>query len=45
MSDSNFKVGSFHLHATLCIAAYGFLISERETIPPQQLVPPGASRR
>src|SRR5260370_42503479 len=24
----------FHHPATLCIAAYGFLISERETIPP-----------
>jgi len=24
----------FHHHATLCIAAYGFLISERSTIPP-----------
>ena len=24
----------FHHHATLCIAAYGFLISERLTIPP-----------
>ncbi|MGH2360801.1 MAG: transposase, partial [bacterium] len=24
----------FHHHATLCIAAYGFPISERETIPP-----------
>src|SRR6266852_5919071 len=24
----------FHHHGTLCIAAYGFLISERETIPP-----------
>ena len=24
----------FHHHATLCIAAYGFLISEQETIPP-----------
>jgi SRSO17 transposase len=24
----------FHHHATLCIAAYGFLISEREIIPP-----------
>ncbi len=23
----------FHPHATLCIAAYGFLVSERETIP------------
>ena len=34
----------FHHHATLCIAAYGFLISERETIPPQDLVPRGCSR-
>src|SRR5674476_72968 len=24
----------FHHHATLCIAAYGFLVSERETISP-----------
>ena len=24
----------FHHHATSCIAAYGFLVSERETIPP-----------
>ena len=24
----------FHHHATLCIAVYGFLISERELIPP-----------
>jgi hypothetical protein len=24
----------FHHHATLCIAAYGFLISEREAFPP-----------
>lgn len=24
----------FHHHATLCIAAYGFLIAERETLPP-----------
>ena len=35
----------FHHHATLCIAAYGFLISERETIPPSRarsaaLLPP-----
>ncbi len=29
----------FHHHATLCIAAYAFLVSERETIPPS------ASRR
>jgi hypothetical protein len=28
----------------LCIAAYGFLISERETIPPPDHVPPGGSR-
>ena len=26
----------FHHHATLCIAAYGFLISERGTIPPSE---------
>jgi len=31
----------FHHHASLCIAAYGFLISERETIPPSG---PGSSR-
>jgi SRSO17 transposase len=37
----------FHHHATLCIAAYGFLVSERETIPPsgprtaaQRQIPP-----
>src|SRR5205085_5695573 len=30
----------FHHHATLCIATYGFLISERETIPPSG---PGSS--
>src|SRR4029077_20018339 len=35
----------FHHHATLCIAAYGFLVSERETIPPQELVPPGCSKK
>ncbi len=33
----------FHHHATLCIAAYGFLISERETIPPSG--PWSAARR
>jgi SRSO17 transposase len=27
----------FHHHATLCIAAYGFLICERQTIPPSGL--------
>src|SRR5262249_39088212 len=30
----------FHHHASLCIAAYGFLISERETIPPSGLGSP-----
>ena len=30
----------FHHHATMCIAAYGFLISERETLPPSE---PGAA--
>lgn len=43
----------FHHHATLCIAAYGFLIAERETIPPSaprstalfsQLAVPGGYR-
>ena len=32
----------FHHHATLCSAAYGFLISERETIPPSG---PGAATK
>jgi SRSO17 transposase len=32
----------FHHHATLCIAVYGFLISEREMIPPSG---PGCSIR
>jgi SRSO17 transposase len=31
-----------HHHASLCIAAYGFLISERATIPPSG---PGSARR
>ena len=35
----------FHHHATLCIAAYAFLISERETIPPQDLVASGQSKK
>ncbi len=35
----------FHHHATPCIAAYGFLISERETIPPQHNATPGSSKR
>jgi SRSO17 transposase len=29
----------FHHHATLCIAAYGFLISEREAFPPSATRP------
>ena len=29
----------FHHHATLCIASYGFLVSERETIPPSRPCP------
>jgi SRSO17 transposase len=32
----------FHHHASLCIAAYGFLISEKETIPPSR--PPCLAR-
>ncbi len=32
----------FHHHATLCIAAYGFLISERGAIPPSEH-PPAAN--
>jgi SRSO17 transposase len=31
----------FHHHGTLCIAAYGFLISEQETIPPSEPDSPG----
>lgn len=34
----------FHHHATLCIAAYGFRIVERTSIPPQDLVPPRSSK-
>jgi SRSO17 transposase len=34
----------FHHHATLCIAAYGFLIAERGAIPPQDQVSPRSSR-
>src|SRR6185295_4992014 len=34
----------FHHHATLCIAAYGFLIAERGAIPPQHQVSPRSSR-
>jgi SRSO17 transposase len=35
----------FHHHGTLCIAAYGFLISEREMIPPSGTRPPRNSKR
>ena len=28
----------FHHHATLCIAAYGFLVSERSRFPPSALI-------
>ena len=34
----------FHHHATLCIATYGFLVSERETIPPSGPRPAGRSK-
>ena len=34
----------FHHHASLCIAAYGFLIAERGAIPPQDQVSPRRSR-
>jgi SRSO17 transposase len=30
------KWRGFHHHVTLCIAAYGFLVSEQETIPPSE---------
>jgi SRSO17 transposase len=33
----------FHHHASLCIATYGFLVSERETIPPSR--PYSSARR
>jgi SRSO17 transposase len=35
----------FHHHATLCIAAYGFLICERETIPPSGTTAPGVFKK
>jgi SRSO17 transposase len=35
----------FHHHATLCIAAYGFLVAERATIPPSaEWRPPSVSQ-
>ena len=35
----------FHHHASLCIAAYGFLLSERETIPPSALARPQSGEK
>jgi hypothetical protein len=35
----------FHHHATLCIAAYAFLILERETIPPSGPGPAGQRQK
>ena len=35
----------FHHHATLCIAAYGFLISGGRQFPPQERVPPSCSKK
>ena len=35
----------FHHHATLCIAAYAFLILERETIPPSGSAPAGQRKK
>jgi SRSO17 transposase len=34
----------FHQHATLCIATYGFLVSEKETIPPSGAYSSGPSQ-
>jgi SRSO17 transposase len=34
----------FHHHASLCVAAYGFPISEKETIPPQDRPGPDDAR-
>ena len=31
----------FHHHATLCIAAYGFLVCERAAFPPSQAIAAG----
>jgi SRSO17 transposase len=38
------RMARLHHHATLCIAAYEFLVSERETHPPVDLVSPRSSR-
>jgi SRSO17 transposase len=35
----------FHHHASLCIAAYGFLVSEREAIPPSAPAVPQDGRK
>jgi hypothetical protein len=34
----------FHHHATLCIAAYGYLVSERDAFPPREHAKPLSSR-
>ena len=34
----------FHHHASLCIAAYGFLVSERRRFPPQLQLAPRAAK-
>src|SRR4249920_1152120 len=34
----------FHNHATLRVAAHGFLVSRGRRLPPRDLVPPGCSR-
>lgn len=36
---------SFHHHASLCIAAYGYLIKERLALPPSGKVQPGPKRK
>ena len=35
----------FHHHASLCIAAYGFMVSLRETFPPQLRLAPRQAKR
>ena len=37
-------MAGFHHHATLCIAAYGFLIAERGALPPQDRLAPRSCR-
>ena len=35
----------FHHHASLCIAAYGFMVTRRETFPPQRRLNPLQAKR